>query len=85
MTELEALVFTFIDRHKAVVKAFDEGKIEHYIESLCKSYYGCACGNFHCMTEPKGITLQGKRDSQEYKLTKQDMCEIITQFLGGVA
>lgn len=85
MTEVEALVFTFIDKHKTVVKAFEEGKIERYIENLCKTYYGCACGNFHCMTEPKGITLQGERDGQKYKLTQKGMCELITKFLGGAA
>ena len=80
MSEIQALVFEFIDRHKAVVKAFNEGKLERYIESLCRSYYGCACGNFHLMTSPKGIEI-GFKSEQEHKLTQQEMCEYITEFL----
>lgn len=84
MTELDMLIFKFIDRHKSVIKAFEEGKLERYIDSLCKSYYGHAGGDFHCASDPKGIVLYGERGSAEYRLTKKELCALLTKFLGGV-
>lgn len=80
MTRIEALVFEFIDRHKRVITAFDEGKLENYIESLCRSYYGCACSNFHLMTSPREIKI-GETFDDEFTLSRKEMCELITKFL----
>lgn len=80
MTDIQALVFEFIDRHKAVIEAFNEGKLERYIASMCRTYYGCACGDFYLMTSPKGIEI-GFSSEKEHKLTQKDMCEYITEFL----
>ena len=82
MTEIDALVFKFIDRHKTVIKAFKEGKLEDYIDSLCHSCYGCACGDFHMMSSSKGIMFQGARDTEEHLLTKKEVCRRVRMFLG---
>ena len=81
MTEISALVFEFIRRHKTVIEKFNEGKLEQYIKSLCSSYYGCACGNFHFISSPKSIEISGERGSKEYKLTQRELCSMITDFL----
>lgn len=80
MTNIDALVFEFIRRHKAVIQAFNEGKLERYIDSLCRSYYGCACSGFNLMTAPKGIEI-GTSFDDTHKLSKQELCENITEWL----
>ena len=80
MTDIQALVFTFIDRHKSVVKAFGEGKLERHLDNLCSSYYGCAGKGFHLMSTPKGFDI-GWDDESEHHLNKAEMCSLITEFL----
>lgn len=80
MTDIQALVFMFINKHPSVVKAFNEDKLERYIDSLCKSYYGCAGGGYQLMTSPKGIET-GFTFEDEHKLSKKEFCELITEFL----
>ncbi len=80
MTDIQSLVFMFIDKHPSVIKAFNEDKLERYIDSLCKSYYGCAGGGYQLMTSPKGIKT-GFTFEDEHKLSKKEFCELITEFL----
>jgi len=80
MTDIQALVFMFINKHKSVIQAFDEGKLERYIDSLCRSYYGCAGGGYQLTASPKGIET-GFTSESEHKLSKKEFCELITEFL----
>ena len=80
MRDIEALVFEFIRSHKEVAEEFSAGRIERYLDGLCRTYYGCARSGFWLMSDGKGFEI-GTGHTDMHRITKKEMRDYITEFL----
>lgn len=79
--EKYALVYQLLRTHKSIVDKFNEGKLDEYINGLCRTYYGCCGAGLSLMMAPSAIRIARDTKSTEYKLDRKELLDMITEFL----